>query len=369
MFLDVAIVGDRLPPGMLCFTYDDGPGRTEGPEDVPGPRTAELGAYLQSMGVPATFFAVGKFARESGEILAGLRSRGHLVANHTFDHPSLPGFVARGGDARGQLARTDEAIGEPVEGRVTFVRAPYGDWWLQGQARSNVAADLNRSAMARSHVGPIGWDIDAGDVGFWRDDRPAEDCARAYMEAIEQTGRGIVLMHDSTADIDAIRARNRALGMARVLVPELRHRGFRFVRLDSVPQVASAARVTALWTLIAADGSRVSVPPGGEEVTFDSGPDLAPDAILGAVPLGADRWALRAANGLFLASRNGGEVIADAQAPGSAVSLTVEPRGGKRIALRISEGTYLSGTRGLIRADAPVAGENETFTRIVLHGG
>src|SRR5207248_8594768 len=92
MFFDVDIIGDQLPPGTLCFTYDDGPGRTEGDENDPGPRTAELGALLHSEGVPATFFAVGKFAVEFGGILAGLRSLGHLVANHTFDHPSLPAF-------------------------------------------------------------------------------------------------------------------------------------------------------------------------------------------------------------------------------------------------------------------------------------
>src|SRR5262249_6194104 len=69
MFFDGAIVGDRLPPGILCLTYDDGPGRTDGDEDGPGPRTAELGEYLHSQGVPATFFAVGRFAAGSGDIL------------------------------------------------------------------------------------------------------------------------------------------------------------------------------------------------------------------------------------------------------------------------------------------------------------
>jgi peptidoglycan/xylan/chitin deacetylase (PgdA/CDA1 family) len=264
MFFDVNIVGDRLPPGTLCLTYDDGPGRSEGGEDGPGPRTAELGAFLHSEGVPATFFAVGKFASEHGGILAGLRSLGHLVANHTFDHPSLPAFVDAGGDVQDQVARTDAAIRDHVDGPVAFFRAPYGDWTLRGHARSNVAAALNRSALATGYVGPIGWDIDAGDVGFWRDGRPAEECARAYLEAIERAGRGIVLMHDSTADIDEIRARNRALGLARALVPELRRRGYQFVRLDAIPQVAAAARGSAHRTLVASDGSYLSAPPRGE---------------------------------------------------------------------------------------------------------
>jgi len=364
MFFDTAIVGDRLPAGTLCFTYDDGPGRTEGGGDGPGPRTAELGAFLHSQGVPATFFAVGKFAAEAADILAGLRSRGHLVANHTFDHPSLPAFVARGGDVCGQLAETDRAIRAGVDGRTTFFRPPYGDWRLRGQARSNVAAVLNRSPLASSHVGPIGWDVDGVDVGFWRDDRSAEDCAAAYLELIERAGRGIVLMHDSTADVDEIRPRNRALGLARALVPELRRRGYRFIRLDAVPQVASAARVSSQWTLTACDGSLVSAPPSGDGLTFVPGPTPSPDAILGVVRLGEDRWAFRAANGLFLSPRRAGEVAADAQAPGEREALTVERRSGGRVALRTVDGTYLTrGRRGGDRllADARSAGEAETF--------
>ena len=254
MFHNNDIVADRLPSGTLCFTYDDGPGQVDPGHDGPGPRTAELGEYLHSQGVPATFFAVGKFAETSGAILAGLRSRGHLVANHTFDHPSLPAFVARGGDVIDQLARTNSAIGPYAQGPLTFFRAPYGDWRLRGETLSNVARVLNRSAMSSSFVGPIGWDIDAGDVGFWRDGRSAVDCGRAYLEAIQSAGRGIVLMHDSTADIDEIRIKNQALGLAHWLVPRLRRLGFRFVRLDEVPQVVSAMKVSFQAVLTSHEG-------------------------------------------------------------------------------------------------------------------
>ena len=124
MFFDHELAGDRLPPGTLCFTYDDGPGHTDGDVNTAGPRTAELADFLHAQGIRATFFAVGKFAVAHGGILAGLCARGHLIANHTFDHPSLPAFVARGGDVLDQLARTDDAIRPYVEGPVTFFRAP-----------------------------------------------------------------------------------------------------------------------------------------------------------------------------------------------------------------------------------------------------
>jgi hypothetical protein len=82
------------------------------------------------------------------------------------------------------------------------------------------------------------------------------------------------------------------------------------------------------------------------------------------VRLGEDRWAFRAANGLFLSPRRAGEVTADAQAPGEREALTVERRSGGRVALRTVDGTYLTrGRRGgdLLLADARSAGEAETF--------
>ena len=340
MFHNNDIVADRLPSGTLCFTYDDGPGQADPGHAGPGPRTAELGEYLHSQGVPATFFAVGKFAETSGAILAGLRLRGHLMANHTFDHPSLPAFVARGGDVIDQLSRTNSAIGPYVQGPLTFFRAPYGDWRLRGETLSNVARVLNRSAMSSSFVGPIGWDIDAGDVGFWRDGRSAADCGRAYLEAIQSAGRGIVLMHDSTADIDQIRIKNQALGLAQWLVPRLRRLGFRFVRLDEVPQVVSAMKVSFQAVLTSHEGTCLSVSRRTTKVSMlpRGGSDM--NAIWSVADLGDDHWALRGPNGLYLSAHMEGHVSADALFLGEREIFSVERRPAG-IALRTSRGAYL----------------------------
>lgn len=306
---------------------------------------------------------------ESGGILAGLRARGHLVANHTYDHPSLPAFVARGGDAADQLARTDAAIRDHVEGPVTFVRPPYGDWRLEGQTQSCVAASLNRSSLASRYVGPIGWDIDAGDVGFWGDGRSAAECAQAYLDAIEQAGRGIVLMHDSTADIPEIRPRNQALGMARILVPQLRKRGYRFLRLDTVPQIASAAQVSEFWTLTALDGSYLIPGSMPGEMRFAREIENLTMAVLGGVKRGPKRWALRTANGLFLSPRPDGDVLADAVSPGDRETLIAVPRGRARFALRTIDGLYLcrkpSDPDRLHSSAAPLE-DSEIFTLAII---
>jgi peptidoglycan/xylan/chitin deacetylase (PgdA/CDA1 family) len=362
MFHNSDIVADGLPPGTLCLTYDDGPGEAETSRDGPGPRTAELGAFLASQGVAATFFAVGKFAATSGAILARLLSLGHLVANHTFDHPSLPAFVARGGDVIDQLARTNLAIGPYDQGPLTFFRAPYGDWRLRGQPLSNVARVLNRSALSSSFVGPIGWDIDAGDVGFWRDGRSADDCGLAYLEAIQSAGRGIILMHDSTADIDEIRTRNQALALAQWLVPRLRRRGFRFVRLDEIPQVVSAMKVTRQLVLASHDGDYLSAPRGSTRIMMNSRAGVDASAIWGVVDLGNNHLALRSTGGRFLSAHVDGQVCADSLFIGEREIFTVESRP-SGVALRTNRAAYVApGTHQDVRLSA--CGVSGTFLAI-----
>jgi len=73
------IVDVDLPDKTLCLTYDDGP----------GPASAAIGRFLHGHGVRATFFVVGKFAVEHPEVLDELHAQGHIIGNHTKNHPDL----------------------------------------------------------------------------------------------------------------------------------------------------------------------------------------------------------------------------------------------------------------------------------------
>ncbi len=246
MFYDQDIKGNALPRGTLCLTYDDGPG--EAPGDGPGPRTRDIGRYLFEQGIGATFFVIGRHAEGRGDLLRQLARWGHLIGNHTYSHPGLVALATAGGDVVGELVRTAAIIEEHVGGGVIFFRAPYGNWREkkspdspEDKDTSVVAALLNRRGRLTDHVGPVNWDISAADYEYWKRGAPAEECARAYLEKIERVGRGIVLMHDSSEE-DGPRANNRAAEVTRLIVPELKARGYRFVRLDEVPQVRRAVR-------------------------------------------------------------------------------------------------------------------------------
>jgi peptidoglycan/xylan/chitin deacetylase (PgdA/CDA1 family) len=213
-----------LPQGTLCLTFDDGPGITVG--DGPGPKTDRLGDYLADEGIRATFFVCGKYVDALPQVVRRAHEQGHLVANHTTHHPNLLDELAAGRDVVAEVTETHRAIRDATGSDATYFRAPYGRWSPQ------VAATLNADPVAAAYVGPVNWDINAEDWAFWRDGAAPEICAIEYLRAIESTGGGIVLMHDCTADDDTWQRNNASYEVVRILVPQLKTLGYRFVGLD-----------------------------------------------------------------------------------------------------------------------------------------
>jgi GT2 family glycosyltransferase/peptidoglycan/xylan/chitin deacetylase (PgdA/CDA1 family) len=231
--------GDDLPRGTVCLTYDDGPGAD----------TLELGRYLFDEGIAATFFVVGSHAETQRHVLAQLQQWGHLIGNHTYSHPGLVSLALSGGDVVGELQKTDAIIRPYVSSTAILFRPPYGNWrerTPEGDAdrdTSLVADLLNASGQFDDYIGPINWDIVAEDWACWREGVAPEECARRYLAETERVGGGILLMHDSSEDED-LRSRNRTMPMTKLLVPRLKERGYRFVRLDAVPSVRAALAAT-----------------------------------------------------------------------------------------------------------------------------
>lgn len=319
MFFHIDIKADGLPPGTACLTYDDGPGATAG--EGPGPRTAELGEYLAARGIAATFFVIGRHAERHRDLLGRLAGWGHLIGNHTYSHPGLANLAASGGDVVDEIARTDEILDPFVGPGVKFLRPPYGNWReteeMDGERRdrpiSIVAQALNRDGRFRHYVGPINWDISGQDYDFWRQGLPAEECALRYLERTRQAGRGMILMHDGSED-EAMRAGNRTLDVTRQIVPILESEGYRFVRLDEIPQVRAAMAVSSVIALRTPEGRFLgwSDSPRGRIVAEAT--TVGAREQFGVVDLDPDRIALRATNGFYIAARAGrqGELFAEA---------------------------------------------------------
>jgi peptidoglycan/xylan/chitin deacetylase (PgdA/CDA1 family) len=340
MYLDTPITGTGLPPGTLCLTFDDGPGETPGVGA--GPHTLKLAEYLNSQGIPATFFMVGKHAEQFPRLLPAVQRLGHLIANHTYSHPHLPQFVAAGGDVTAQVVRTDDLIRPFIDGPITFLRPPYGSW------SPDIARSLNATIeTAQAHVGPIDWDIDGGDWAFWQSGGTPEDCAASYLKAIADRGSGIVLMHDSTADMDIVKWANQACALVEILVPTLRQQGYSFVRLDAVPDVQAVPGLPFHVALRGSSGTFLSPQAGGGGQILVNGPAVGPWEPLAVTCVSPGKVALRAPNGLYLSPQHGGggEVLANGPAVGPWEVLDLISIGPNRVAFRTMTGHFLTRER------------------------
>jgi peptidoglycan/xylan/chitin deacetylase (PgdA/CDA1 family) len=236
MLLHHGLYGDLLPQRTVSLTYDDGPGETAG--DGPGPRSAELGEYLRDEGIRATFFVVGQHVERHPHLVKRLHDCGHIIGNHTYSHPGLVRFVLEGGDAVAELRRTHELIASYVNGGPVYFRPPYGNWREKSDREGPEDAPISVVADALAaeptfdrYIGPVLWDIVAEDWECWRQDVSPRESAERYLAEALRVGRGIILMHDSSAE-DDLRAKNRTFELTRHLVPMLRLHGFSFAALD-----------------------------------------------------------------------------------------------------------------------------------------
>ena len=209
-FLLGSVIRVSTAEPVLALTFDDGPH----PEDTP-----PLLDVLDRYGAKATFFVVGKSARNHPELIERMAAAGHALGNHTWDHLSLPSL--KGPFRRRQLAWTQEALGPHGSG---LFRPPYGEQSL-GSRLDALSQGLT----------VVCWDVIAED---WRDDPPEVMLARIY----RRLRRGsIVLFHDTlyTTVDERYRDRRPTLATVERLLQDLGDR-YRFV---TVPELMRRGRL------------------------------------------------------------------------------------------------------------------------------
>jgi peptidoglycan/xylan/chitin deacetylase (PgdA/CDA1 family) len=209
----------------IALTFDDGPNAN----------TIGVLSALKANNVKATFFIVGRMAHAHPEVLARIAAEGHLLANHSANHPMLGSrFDADPEKLLYQLRDVNDQIAPLMKpGDRLYFRAPYGSW------RSAHAAILNDDPVLRNYVGPVYWDI-GGDIiknsdGYimssadwdcWHHKWNAATCAKGYLREIRRKNGGVVLMHC---------IHNQSAQLVADVVPALVEEGYNFVRVDQIP--------------------------------------------------------------------------------------------------------------------------------------
>jgi len=196
-----------LPTGsrQLALTYDDGPN---------DPSTLRLLDVLARHDVKATFFVLGRFVEQKLEIVRALAAAGHVIGNHSWDHPRL--IFASNSELRRQVGRTQEAIFDACGVRPTIFRPPYG-----GRRPGTL------QAVRKLGLEPVMWNVTCYD---WK----ATSGEQVFAHAQRQIrGGNVILMHDG--DQQAMGAdRRHTVEATERLIAHYKAQGFEFVTIPEM---------------------------------------------------------------------------------------------------------------------------------------
>jgi peptidoglycan-N-acetylglucosamine deacetylase len=159
-----------LPRGarQLALTYDDGPNQAH------TPRLLEI---LARHNVKATFFLIGRYAKERSDTAREIVAAGHVIGNHTFTHPLLTLKTSAG--IRKELSDCHAVLQDTVGEHSSLFRPPFGG---RRPAVLRIARELG--------LVPVMWNV----TGYDWNAPPAEVIERHVASQVR--GGDVILIHD-----------------------------------------------------------------------------------------------------------------------------------------------------------------------------
>lgn len=195
-------------PKLIALTFDDGPYPVT---------TPLLLQRLHDLGVPATFFLIGRDAEQFPDLARAIAAGGHEIADHTETHPDLDKLDEKAvlAELRGGADSLERIVPGPAE-RTTF-RPPHGRF-----------TDATIRVAQAAGYATILWSDDPGD---WRM-VPAKTLQEHLLE--RATAPEIVLLHSGRPSTIA------ALGP---VVGAFRAAGYQFVTVGVLLQRTTAGEI------------------------------------------------------------------------------------------------------------------------------
>ena len=88
--------------------------------------TADILDTLKKNNVKAAFFITGDYAEREPELVRRMVKEGHIIGNHTMNHPSLPEISLS--EYESELKELDELVYKLCKAKVEYVRPPKGEY-------------------------------------------------------------------------------------------------------------------------------------------------------------------------------------------------------------------------------------------------
>lgn len=204
----------------VALTFDDGPSAEY---------TGAVLDVLTSQQVAATFFVLGQNSLRYPELLQRMYQEGHEIGSHSFSHPNL-GAVS---DPRVHLElNLTQRVLQSVCGRSTLLfRPPYNadaEPTTEEEVHPLVVASKLGYLTVGEWLDPEDWRLQEPIGAGQTRPRTASDIAEAAIHEVETKRGSCLLLHDAGGD------RSATVEALKILVPELKRRGYRFVTVSQL---------------------------------------------------------------------------------------------------------------------------------------
>lgn len=155
----------------IWLTIDDGPDPDETPAVL---------EVLSKHGAKALFFHIGKRVLERPDLAAAVMNAGHLIGNHTLNHPAATFWAASPRRAASEIARCNDALLSVTGTSPTLFRAPVG-----------FANPFVHAAVEKGSLRMVGWSANGFDGVFHDPERVVERIMGGLRPG------GVILIHEA----------------------------------------------------------------------------------------------------------------------------------------------------------------------------
>lgn len=120
---------DMTKPKAVYLTFDEG---------YENGYTGKILDILKSKNVPAAFFITAPYAKNEQELVGRMIDEGHIIGNHTFNHPNLP-KLGNAEKMAGELVSLNDLVKDIYGINMQYMRPPEGEY---SERLLSVANDL-----------------------------------------------------------------------------------------------------------------------------------------------------------------------------------------------------------------------------------
>lgn len=195
---------------IIALTFDDGPDPSITPKILD---------ILKKHKIKATFFVVGKNARDYPDVLKRIYQEGHLVGNHSYNHNyqmfNFPSKILN------DVEHTNEIIYQVIGQYPVFYRPPFG-------LRTFWGARI----LKKNNFKIITWDNMTND--YWN-----INPTKLYQKIISKVSRGgIIVLHDGSEGFSVKNRTNLVDDGLEDIIKYLKSKNFQFICLNEMFNMA-----------------------------------------------------------------------------------------------------------------------------------